>query len=475
MLHLITGTPGSGKTLYAVYLIDKFEIANKLALDYNAKVYKDNLSIIENQDLQHYFFSYTYFCKILKDYVTETFDDSYFGYLSEKIRVRNIFLDIKFYNGIIDKIRNDIGLELKTLKYVRHIYSNIDGLKVDNVQPIEIDWRKCPDGSIIFYDEIQLLYEYSTDNKQDKDSIVKSLTIHRHRAFDIYGITQFPSLVHTNYRAVVGLHYHLHRGWGAKSATVYVWANCRDKPNSLGNKLTAERDFRFNYPKRLYEVYESATADTVKLRVPLKLFLILLIPLFGALMFIFSLSAGSNNFFVSIFGGKKEEVKQDNQKTDNQAKSQDSVATASASTQQPEQMQQLTNVVVSYNPNDPYAFQPDSIPVQIVDYPRLSGCVKYNGKYYGYDQQGNLMNNLQKNACERWLSGDKPFNYSKPPQPQNLQQTTLPVQTVSTDKMTPDEYMKYLEYVQGRQQANNVVVETQTLRQTHNINGANAL
>ncbi|MFH4325138.1 zonular occludens toxin domain-containing protein, partial [Acinetobacter baumannii] len=83
-------------------------------------------------------------------------------------------------------------------------------------------------GSIVFYDEIQLIDVYSNDTKRDDEGIVKSLTIHRHRAFDIYGITQFPRLVHPGFRDVVGLHYHLHRGWGAPSATVYVWANCRE-------------------------------------------------------------------------------------------------------------------------------------------------------------------------------------------------------------------------------------------------------
>lgn len=430
MLHLITGTPGAGKTLYAVFLIDKYEIANKLALDYNAKVYKENLQLIEKQELQHYFFSYTYFCKLYKDYVTETFDDGYFGYLSEKIRLRNMFLDIKFYNGIIDNIRKDLGLELKSLKFVRHIFANIDGLKVDNVQPIEIDWRKCPDGSIIFYDEIQLISAYSTDNKQDSEGIVKSLTIHRHRAFDIFGITQFPSLVHTNYRAVVGLHYHLHRGWGAPSATVYVWANCRDKPNSLGNKFTAERDFRFNYPKRLYEVYESATADTVKLRVPLKLFAILLIPLFGILLFIFSLSNGSNNFLVRIFGGgKTENTQKQAAKPENKPTQQASSGSASVA-QEPVQPQQVTTVVAAYNPNDPYAFQPQSIPVQVVDYPRLSGCIKYNGKYHGIDQQGNLMPNLKQDACKRWLDGEKPFDYTK--SPVQVQQNQAPATSQPT-------------------------------------------
>ncbi|AWA47939.1 zonula occludens toxin [Acinetobacter junii] len=443
MLHLITGTPGAGKTLYAVSLIVKYEDANERALIYNSAALKHNKELIEKHNLADYFASYTYFSKKTKEQETVLFEPDHFDYFNDQLRTENIFLDIQFYNGICKIIKNDLDIDLKTLKDVRHIYANIDGLKVPNVRPIEIDWRKCPDGSIIFYDEIQLIYEYSTDNKQDKESIVKELTIHRHRAFDIYGITQFPSLVHTNYRAVVGLHYHLHRGWGAPSATVYVWANCRDKPNSLGNKLTAERDFRFNYPKRLYQYYESATANTVKLRVPLKLFAILIIPLLGLFMVGNMLFGGGNNFLGTIFGSKEKTEQVTKNETPSNPSVNNSSSNLSPSSDQkamdlslecrkavnlekPECVKWFDDLsknkssvtstgqvvqTISYNPNKPYDFeyQPQ---VQPTDFPRMSGVIKLSsGKLVAIDQQGNYMQNISQADCKRWLDGYRPFNY----------------------------------------------------------------
>ena len=449
MLHLITGTPGAGKTLYAVSLVDKYEIANKRALDFNAAAFLSNKELIEKNELADYFSSYTYFSKITKQEETVFFEPNHFDYFSDKTRSDPIFLDIKFYNGILTNIKNDLGIELKQLKFVRHIYANIDGLKVDFVRPIEVDWRICPDGSIIFYDEIQLISEYSTDNKQDKENIVKHLTVHRHRAFDIYGITQFPALVHPNFRHVVGLHYHLHRGWGAKAATVYVWANCRDKPNSLGNKLTAERDFRFNYPKRLFEVYESATADTVKLRVPLKLFAILLIPLVGLIMLGNMIFGGGSNFLTTIFGSKDKteqvektnanNTKHTNSDSKNAPETQNTLANSSNSAladvcrqavnlDKPacvKWFNDLSNsnasvsnagvVTVSYDPSKPYDFKP-AHQIQIRDYPRLTGCARnLKGDYVGIDQQGNIMQEISQSDCKKWLSGYRVFDYSKAP------------------------------------------------------------
>lgn len=434
MLHLITGTPGAGKTLFAVSLIVKYEDSNERALIYNAAALKHNKQLIEKNNLAEYFASYSYFSKKTKEQETVLFEPDHFDYFNDQLRTENIFLDIQFYNGICKIIKNDLDIDLKTLKDVRHIYSNIDGLKVPNVRPVEIDWRNCPDGSIIFYDEIQLIYEYSTDNKQDKENIVKELTIHRHRAFDIYGITQFPSLVHTNYRAVVGLHYHLHRGWGAPSATVYVWANCRDKPNSLGNKLTAERDFRFNYPKRLYQYYESATANTVKLRVPLKLFAILIIPLLGLFMVGNMLFGGGNNFIGTIFGSteKTELTSKDNKQTSTSPQSTNTPFDLSnecrkaVNLEKPECVKWFDDLskngssvtstgqviqTVSYNPNKPYDFeyQPQ---VQPTDFPRMSGVLRLSsGKLIAIDQQGNYMTGISQEDCKKYLSGYRPFDY----------------------------------------------------------------
>ncbi|MEF9957663.1 MAG: zonular occludens toxin domain-containing protein [Acinetobacter sp.] len=430
MLHLITGTPGAGKTLYAVSLIVKQKRQNDLALIYNATAYADNKLLIDKNDLKDYFASHTYFSKITKQEETVLFKENYFDYFQEKAFPDSVFLDIQFYNAICKSLKDDLNVDLKQLKDYRHIHANIDGLKVDNVRPIEIDWRKCPDGSIIFYDEIQLIPEYSTDNKQDKENIIKHLTIHRHRAFDIYGITQFPSLVHPNFRAVVGLHYHLHRGWGAPSATVYVWANCRDKPNSLGNKLTAERDFRFNYPKHLYKYYESATANTVRLRVPLKLFAILLIPLLGLFMLISSVTSNNSSFLGRLFGGgEKEQVEnKQNKPTENINQTAQGITDPSvecrkgANVEKPECVKWFNDlskpqtssnvVVVSYDPSNPY----DSSIQQTISYevtakPVFSGCTKFNGKYIAYTQQGTKLE-LTRNECKRLIDdGDRPFNY----------------------------------------------------------------
>lgn len=436
MLHLITGTPGAGKTLYAVSLIVKYEDSNERALIYNAAALKHNKQLIEKNNLAEYFASYSYFSKKTKEQETVLFEPDYFDYFNDQLRTENIFLDIQFYNGICKIIKNDLDIDLKTLKDVRHIYSNIDGLKVPNVRPIEIDWRKCPDGSIIFYDEIQLIYEYSTDNKQDKENIVKELTIHRHRAFDIYGITQFPSLVHTNYRAVVGLHYHLHRGWGAPSATVYVWANCRDKPNSLGNKLTAERDFRFNYPKRLYQYYESATANTVKLRVPLKLFAILIIPLLGLFMVGNMLFGGGNNFLGTIFGSQEktqELTSKDNKQTSTLPQAANTPLDLSqecrkgVNVEKPECVKWFDDLskgnqsvgnsehsvsTVSYNPNMPFHDEPfTDLTYEVTAKPVFAGCAKFNGEYIAYTQQGTRLKVSQAD-CRRVINdGDRPFNY----------------------------------------------------------------
>ena len=54
MLHLITGTPGAGKTLYAVSLIVKYEDANERALIYNAAALKHNKELIEKHNLVRY-------------------------------------------------------------------------------------------------------------------------------------------------------------------------------------------------------------------------------------------------------------------------------------------------------------------------------------------------------------------------------------------------------------------------------------
>lgn len=222
MITLITGTPGSGKTLYAVSKIMEYVEQNK-------------------------------------------------------------------------KLLND-GKEPRT------IYSDIEGLTIDGVEPAPDDWRTTPDGSIIFYDEIQQRNEFKKSRFDNE--ICDALQVHRHTGHDIYGITQFPVLLHPNFRAVVGMHLHLHRGWGLTAATVFQWAYCVDAPNAPSNKKLAEHTFRFNYPKDLYKYYKSATQHTHKARIPKRILLGLAFILLMAYIS-YNLLFTKDNFLTNIYKGKK--------------------------------------------------------------------------------------------------------------------------------------------------------------------------
>jgi zona occludens toxin len=209
----------------------------------------------------------------------------------------------------------------------------------------------------------------------------------------------------------------------------------------LGNKLTAERDFRFNYPKRLFEYYESASADTIKLRVPLKLFAILIIPLLGLIMVGNMLFGGGSNFLGTIFGSEKEKSAQVTKQNEvNPLASTGALPAANVSNtfnpslecrkatnlEKPECVKWFDDLskngssvnsngqviqTVSYNPNKPYDFEyhPQVTPT---DFPRMSGVMKLSsGKLIAVDQQGNYMQNVSQQDCQKWLSGYRPFNY----------------------------------------------------------------
>lgn len=186
---------------------------------------------------------------------------------------------------------------LEAGKEPRIIYADIDGLNIDGVEKAPDDWRTTPDGSIIFYDEIQQREEFKKSRFDNQ--IVDDLQVHRHTGHDIYGITQFPQLLHPNFRAVVGMHYHLHRGWGLSAATVFLWAYCVDNPNAPSNKKLAEHQFRFNYPKSIYKYYKSASQHTHKARIPKKMFLLIgVILILG--YFAFNMLFVKDNYFKSL-------------------------------------------------------------------------------------------------------------------------------------------------------------------------------
>ncbi|HHW53338.1 MAG TPA: hypothetical protein GXX13_09230 [Acinetobacter towneri] len=233
--------------------------------------------------------------------------DDYFSFLGQDfddLRPDDYFLRAVRYNEIIERIEDREGEQgFKLFQPVRTIYSNIKALKIDYVRANVYDWRTCPDGSIIVIDEVQLVEPYATTKV--KDEMVMELTIHRHRGFDFYFITQFPNLLHPVVKALIGCHYHITRPYG-RTPKIYRFGSCRDYPNTLVNKLNCEAKFDFKPQLRIFKLYKSTAINTHKPRYPKGLIGWGIFIMMAICLFLYSCSGASKS---SLSPLKKDEPK----------------------------------------------------------------------------------------------------------------------------------------------------------------------
>src|SRR5690554_3022659 len=159
---------------------------------------------------------------------------------------------------------------VKAVKDGRQVFTNIEGMDLEGVFPLtEMDWREYPDGSLIVYDEAHQIFRATGRPGLSNDPVISDMDMHRHRGFDLWFITQFPTKVHHEIRNMVDEHYHLLRQFGAKQATLYKWPESVDVKDQ-GQRSVADKSV-FRYPKECFKYYKSASLHTDKLRVPAKL------------------------------------------------------------------------------------------------------------------------------------------------------------------------------------------------------------
>ena len=158
-----------------------------------------------------------------------------------------------------------VQLIQKFLSEGRNVYANIEGLTIPSVLISPQDWRECPDGSVVVYDECQQMFPPDGSGRST-NTIISDLEIHRHRGFDIILITQHPKLLHSHVRRLVGRHYHLFRMFGTETAKVFSRDGHIDvdKPSMLH----AQDNYLWVFPKELYGLYKSATIHTHKRQLP---------------------------------------------------------------------------------------------------------------------------------------------------------------------------------------------------------------
>ena len=317
MLGLITGVPGAKKTVFVVSKLDKIEAENKANLIKNIAFYEHNKKLIADNNLQNeltYYYDDVGSGHTLKQVLT-ILDDDYFDGLNKEydgLRPDDYYKIATIYNMIINRIVEAEAIKgFKYLLPVRTIYTNINALKIDFVRSLydllddkeRVDWRKAPDGSIIVIDEIQLVEPYKQTKNKD-EPIIQDLTIHRHRGFDFYFITQSANLLHVQIKDLIGLHWHITVPWGWVSK-VYQYGSYRQNPNAVSIKMSAERKFNFSPPDRLFKLYKSTTINTHQKRIPWKPIIgFTSVILFAFVMFFWAVGDSKDSVLMAGMRGK---------------------------------------------------------------------------------------------------------------------------------------------------------------------------
>lgn len=344
----------------------------------------------------------------------------------------------------------------EAIKAGRQVFTNIDGCDFD-VQPIpvndqgELDWTLTPDGSLTVYDEAQRLedikgtryFAWANRQKLSERAVIKEIEYHRHSAKDLIYITQSAKFLHLHLLELINEHYHCTRLRNEKRSQISLWRSWQEKPDSVAAQERAEDIFFQPFDNEIFKHYKSTEEVTDgKTRIP-KYFYKL-----GAIALVcFGLAGGllfnmTNHFSDGhrIGQGAIESAtgqKQTTKVTDSASLTGDLKADAknvdlsmecrkAVNVDKPECKEWFDKLTsdkssvtstgqviqaVSYNPNKPYDFDYEP-QVQPTDFPRMSGVMRLSsGKLIALDQQGNYMQGVSQQDCQRWLNGYRPFDY----------------------------------------------------------------
>lgn len=207
MIYLITGVPGSGKTLYAVSTLVQ-KLIGETIKGKDVKDIKRRLVVDGIPDLV-----------IPHESMAERKDDS-------------------AAVGRVGAKAGDADVE-----QVGHGLWNW--------------WEWAQPGDVLVVDEVQRYWRpRGMGTKPPKE--IAMLETHRHFGVDFVLITQNAMLVDQNVRRLVGRHLNVRRLFGGARALIYDWDGCQtDVHRTQGATRTV-----WNYPKSAYKLYKSSELHT---------------------------------------------------------------------------------------------------------------------------------------------------------------------------------------------------------------------
>jgi hypothetical protein len=218
-IELITGTPGAGKTTYAV--------AERIAKEAKRKIKLDDETCIH----------------LCLDLGTE---------VQRRIvcaGVRGLVIEHERLPHILTR---DRVLPSEIAKWNEMVSEVIDGKRADTDEPVNQRlpsdppkdvpglvqnwWLWCKPGDLIVVDEVQFVAPRGTLGKRPTYWI-EALAIHRHYGVDFLFITQDVQGIDTFIRGKVGMHRHVRSVMGSSLCLVYSWDHCSNtERTSLASK-----------------------------------------------------------------------------------------------------------------------------------------------------------------------------------------------------------------------------------------------
>lgn len=484
MQYIIDAPPRTGKSQYMIYLIDKFSkkypnrhiVTNIIGINYPG-VISVNGTLHNPVDWRDFPNGTIFIYDEAHEHPAFSKDDL----------MKDLIVDTRELDGIISKISNAIFDE-QVLFYIDQYFkfNEYDQDQISEIKAIILRDKKLPlDFKKLIFEDINKRKKLMLIKKKEQIlDIGRSLTLHGHFGFDIYLITQDIARLNPATIAASSKHLKLRRLFGWPMMFIYEYSEVQKyftgttRNNAISIKL-------FFYKPYLYKYYISSEDHNVPKSYP-TMIILMLVAICGLFYWGFSKLKGANSFgLFSEVEAKAEDqpaTKENNQTASNQAKS-------ATNTSEPDcedlnnnhlekciaynknkidelnkSVREANSYYVNYDPIKPYDTQ-ISTNYEATAKPVFSGCVKYNGKYYAYTQQGTKLN-VDSSVCKRLIDdGDRPFNYFA-----NNNQNQLTQQLKSPTENLNQEQNQYSQ--QPVQMANNYV-EPHLGRK--NNNGANDL
>ncbi|WP_339352898.1 zonular occludens toxin domain-containing protein [Acinetobacter beijerinckii] len=440
MQYLVSAPPRTGKSLYVVNLIDKLSkqqpdrliVTNIIGMNYPGVISMTS-TINKPADWRDWPNGTIFIYDECHEHPAFSSDDL----------LKDLWIDEKPYDERITKInaRTDINsLEKKNL---------IDSVNKERKMAL-------------------------VKKKEGIYDIARSLTLHAHFGFDIYLITQDVTRVNATTLAATGRHYVLRRLFGWDMMFIYEYYEVQKyfagstRKNAISIKL-------WFYKKNLYKYYISSEEHNVPKTIPWMLVFMLLL-LAGVAYTAYTKWQNGK------FGNKeKAATEASNQSSTQQPqpvwqkdefgidvkytkagipiyRNSEDETRAYLLRQQAKQQGTQVNPLNAYQNEQQQIFEYDvrkpydtnyAVSYQVVEKPRLAGCMIFKNTCSCYTQQATKIDMTQTD-CKRYMSGDKPFDYFTQQQEQRQPQQA-PMQSQVQNQQSVNQFDA--EYIAKMQQA----------------------